>query len=76
MSATKQRSDALDAYRETYGFDRLLDIVRRNPGLDAGGLKAKGWWPRSHGSLRDAETLALIEFRDGGWYVVEGEPPC
>jgi hypothetical protein len=51
-------------------FDRLVDLVRKHPGLNGLQLKAVGWRPSYHGSLQDAERADLIESRGGGWYVV------
>jgi hypothetical protein len=49
----------------------LVNIIKRYPGLDAIALKGKGWRPILHGSLRDAESMGLLTFRNGGWYVAE-----
>ena len=50
----------------------LLTIIDKHPGLDAIALKGKGWHPRTHGSLRDAESVGLLTYRNGGWYLNEG----
>lgn len=47
----------------------LLTIITKHPGLDAIALKGKGFRPRVHGSLRDAERAGLIEYRNGGWFI-------
>jgi hypothetical protein len=48
---------------------KLVDLIRKFPGLDGIALKGKGWRPQVHGSLRDAQNVGLIEYRNGGWYV-------
>lgn len=48
---------------------KLVELVRKFPGLDGLALKGKGYRPQVHGSLRDAEKVSgLIEYRNGGWY--------
>jgi len=54
-------------------FKKMLEIIGKNPGLDAAALKDKGYRPSSHGSLRDAGNLDIITFVDGGWYLVNTE---
>jgi hypothetical protein len=51
---------------------KLFALIRQHPGLDAHGLKAHGWNPRSRYSLRDGERDGIIVFRDGGWYLPAG----
>ena len=50
---------------------RLLELVRKHSGLDAIALKGKGWNPRVHGSLRDAEKRGFLKYTNGGWYINE-----
>ena len=45
----------------------LADLIEKNPGLDAKGLKDKGWTHQRHGTLREAENLGYIAWVDGGW---------
>lgn len=49
-------------------FDKLVEIVRKNPGKDAIALKGKGFRPQTHGSLREAEKAGLVKYINGGWY--------
>lgn len=48
---------------------KILEIIRKNPGLDAIALKGKGWSPTHHGSLRDLQADGAIIFKNGGWHL-------
>ncbi len=54
--------------RKAQMLNRLLELIRRNPGLSAMKLESLGWSPRMHGNFRDAEDAGLIVW-DGGWYL-------
>ena len=47
---------------------KVVEIVKKNPGLDGIGLKSRGYRPQNHGSLRDAECAGLLVYRNGGWF--------
>jgi hypothetical protein len=58
---------------------KLVALISKYPGLDAISLKGKGWRPQTHGSLREAQSAGLIEFRNGGWFVsgrAQGKGPA
>ena len=49
--------------------NRLVNLIRDNPGLDSAGLRAVGWRPQTHGSLRQASLDAVIAWNGDGWIV-------
>lgn len=51
--------------------EKLIALIKKYPGLDAIALKSKGWRPQVHGSIREAEDMGVIEYKNGGWFVVE-----
>ena len=55
---------------------RLLDLIRKNPGLNAPDLMGKGFRPMTHGSLRNAEIAGEIEWSGSGWYIKGQVPKC
>lgn len=54
-------------------YAALIALVRKNPGLDAFGLRERGHRPAKHGSLVAAEVAGVIVYqrRGGslGWFV-------
>lgn len=48
----------------------LLDVIRRNPGLD--GLQLRAIVHNiTHSRLKTIESLGWVEYRNSGWYVSE-----
>jgi hypothetical protein len=50
---------------------QLIDVIRRNPGLNAIDLRKRAPRAVTIGTLRKAELAGHIQWKNGGWHLAE-----